>query len=504
MHNQIHNPLLYLIFIPIIFAANSTSGTAIYYVSPTGSDSASGALTAPFKTIQKGLNTLHAGDTLYIRGGVYKEKLVLDSSGTAYGYITVSGYPGEQPVIDGAGIPVPNNDGLIKISGGSFIKLSNLTVRNSAEIGVYLTNTGPARPTNNILSGLTVLNSGDAAIKAQRVSYLTVEKSLARDCVSSGIGIWTSDHVEVDGNTIINCRWKSQAAGGHEESLTISKTNNFEVLNNELYFEGSENSSPGITVKQSSFQGSVHHNYLHDFPEDSAIYVDAEDAGLNGTPTLHDVDVYANRIERVTSGINVGSEWNDDISGIVENVNIYNNLITQASYTGIRFGDIHGNGPRKNIHVYNNTIYDSGGSGGAGVLIRTTNIQNIIIRNNIVVPGPTYTTAMIKLGVPSVAYQVTADHNIVLGSTICPQEFPNCVNFISGNIQLDPQFVNAPGGDFHLKSNSPAINAGVTLSPVTTDFDGVSRPQGPAYDIGAYEYHPASTSTSSLTITVKP
>ena len=36
-------------------------------------------------------------------------------------------------------------------------------------------------------------------------------------------------------------------------------------------------------------------------------------------------------------------------------------------------------------------------------------------------------------------------------------------------------------------TGSPAINAGVTLSTVTTDFDGVSRPQGGVYDIGAYE-----------------
>ena len=44
--------------------------------------------------------------------------------------------------------------------------------------------------------------------------------------------------------------------------------------------------------------------------------------------------------------------------------------------------------------------------------------------------------------------------------------------------------------DFHLQSSSPAINAGMTLtSDVTTDFDNISRPQGPAFDIGAYEWH---------------
>jgi chitodextrinase len=56
--------------------------------------------------------------------------------------------------------------------------------------------------------------------------------------------------------------------------------------------------------------------------------------------------------------------------------------------------------------------------------------------------------------------------------------------------------VNAPpatpaspiASDFKLLSNSPAINTGFSGSWVTTDGRGVTRPQGGAYDIGAYEY----------------
>jgi hypothetical protein len=57
----------------------------------------------------------------------------------------------------------------------------------------------------------------------------------------------------------------------------------------------------------------------------------------------------------------------------------------------------------------------------------------------------------------------------------------------SGNItSSDPLFVNWWSG-WHLQTGSPAINAGLTLGSVTSDFDGVSRPQGGAYDMGAYE-----------------
>ena len=58
-------------------------------------------------------------------------------------------------------------------------------------------------------------------------------------------------------------------------------------------------------------------------------------------------------------------------------------------------------------------------------------------------------------------------------------------------------FVNAAAADFHLQSTSPAIDAGKNLSAgdgyhsVTDDFSGTARPQGSAYDIGAFEFVPA-------------
>jgi hypothetical protein len=53
----------------------------------------------------------------------------------------------------------------------------------------------------------------------------------------------------------------------------------------------------------------------------------------------------------------------------------------------------------------------------------------------------------------------------------------------------DPTLVNALAFNLQLLAGSPAIDAGVTLSYVTNDFLGVSRPQGAAYDIGAFEFH---------------
>jgi hypothetical protein len=51
----------------------------------------------------------------------------------------------------------------------------------------------------------------------------------------------------------------------------------------------------------------------------------------------------------------------------------------------------------------------------------------------------------------------------------------------------DPLFCNINKSDFHLNSGSPAIDAGVTLG-YTIDFDGKHIPNGPAPDIGPFEY----------------
>ena len=52
----------------------------------------------------------------------------------------------------------------------------------------------------------------------------------------------------------------------------------------------------------------------------------------------------------------------------------------------------------------------------------------------------------------------------------------------------DPLFVN-PVSDFHLQAGSPCIDQGLSLPQVTHDYDGISRPQGKGYDMGAYEKH---------------
>ncbi|MCK5802840.1 MAG: right-handed parallel beta-helix repeat-containing protein [Lentisphaeria bacterium] len=72
-----------------------------WFVSTTGSDTDAGTLAAPFRTIQKGVSTLGPGDTCYVRGGVYRESVVLSSSGEKGRPIRIRTFPGELVVLDG-------------------------------------------------------------------------------------------------------------------------------------------------------------------------------------------------------------------------------------------------------------------------------------------------------------------------------------------------------------------------------------------------------------------
>ncbi|WP_413314213.1 SUMF1/EgtB/PvdO family nonheme iron enzyme [Prochlorococcus sp. MIT 0703] len=84
-------------------AANAANSPYEYYVSNDGDDANLGTIDAPFETIQHAINQVGAGDVVNIRGGIYREELLLeDIHGTAENRITFKGYEGEDVLITGA------------------------------------------------------------------------------------------------------------------------------------------------------------------------------------------------------------------------------------------------------------------------------------------------------------------------------------------------------------------------------------------------------------------
>lgn len=102
---------------------------AEYYVATNGNDGANGSLDAPWRTINRGANALSPGDTLYVRGGEYRERVIISSSGSIDAPITVRNYAAESPAIDGGGVSIPTYGGLLDITGHNVV-VDGLTVRN--------------------------------------------------------------------------------------------------------------------------------------------------------------------------------------------------------------------------------------------------------------------------------------------------------------------------------------------------------------------------------------
>jgi parallel beta-helix repeat protein len=156
----------------------------------------------------------------------------------------------------------------------------------------------------------------------------------------------------------------------------------------------------------------------------------------------------------------------------------YNNLIwNNPSGIFVEYG-------ASNTGLYNNTIYNSTNANDFAIRIGYSGgASNTTVENNLI-----WQTA----GSDAIAnYGTGTVCSYNLGDKVMQNEGTGSGTFSHNLVgsSYNPLFVNAAAADFHLQSSSPAINAGTLLALVATDFDGVSRPQGGAYDIGAYEYH---------------
>ena len=128
--------------------------------------------------------------------------------------------------------------------------------------------------------------------------------------------------------------------------------------------------------------------------------------------------------------------------------------------------------------LINNTLV---GNGEIGVVV-DSDIPDLTLTNNIIV-SHTVGISVTEGATATVSYMLWDgnDTDIGGGGTI------NHTHPVYGN----PAFVDPPSHDYHLAVGSLAINAGdpAGVPPAPDhDRDGVTRPQGVAVDIGAYEW----------------
>ena len=118
--------LIVYIFINMVIAGFlicNYSYANTYYVAKTGNDTTgNGSLSSPYLTVQKGINMAYAGDTVFVKPGVYRERLTFPRSGSSGNPIVLRGEidstTGEKlAVIDGGTLLT----GWTKVAGGGNI-----------------------------------------------------------------------------------------------------------------------------------------------------------------------------------------------------------------------------------------------------------------------------------------------------------------------------------------------------------------------------------------------
>ncbi|MBC7231944.1 MAG: right-handed parallel beta-helix repeat-containing protein [Chloroflexi bacterium] len=421
-------------------SAGARGAGRIYYVAPNGNDNHPGTIDQPWRTIQKAANTLTAGDTVYIRAGTYRERIIPLHSGSPGSEITYAAYPGETPTLDGSGIALPDDlAGLFEIAEQSWVRLTGLRVIHA----------GPF--------------SNNAAILVRNSDHITIENCTTFHTASSGIGVWGSQQIVVAGNTV-----EQAGVGGGQECITVAGTSNFEVRDNSVL----DCQKEGIDAKDGSSNGLITGNVVS-CPRAVGIYVDAWDK-----PT-HDITVSRNIVfdSEESAGFAVASE----MGGLLTNIRLENNIAYCNHTYGIEISYCcSASHPMDTIVIINNTLYDNGVGWGGGIIADNAQAQNVIIRNNIASQNLTFQLA-VAADVP--AGNVTVDHNLIDGYRGYEDEV-----YGEDYVEGDPCFVDVASADFHLHSDSPAIDRGSAAGAPNVDMDDDPRPIGVGYDIGADEY----------------
>ncbi len=365
-----------------------------YYVSTSGSDSASGTQSQPWLTLQHASDVAVAGDTVLVNDGTYAGFCNWDNSGTAALPITYKAN-GSNVIINSRN---PSTSDNINIENVNYIVVDGFKVQNSPRAGIRIVN-----------------NTG----------------VIVKNCICSN-----------------NTEWGIFTAFAFQ----------IQILNNTCY--GSTNQH-GIYVSNS--------NLAHD------------------APIVRGNTCYNN----YQNGIQLNGDLYSGGDGIIQDALIENNIVHDNGWKGFSLISMQDSIVRNNL-VYNNGTRNAGAGGihlveepGTGQHSSNNTVDN----NTVIEPR----IAGIRMN--SGSTNNTVFNNIVISSSqIIDEDGGNLVDTTSNvrSTSTTGLFVNAASNDYHLILSSSAKDTGKSSynskSAPTQDCVGESRPQGSAYDVGAYEY----------------
>jgi hypothetical protein len=425
----------------------------IYFVATTGNDEGNdGSFAQPWRTVAHAKNTIAAGDTVYIMDGV--TETAEDTYGAVLS-IETSGAQGAPKALVAyhAAIATIGSDGL--------------------EFGIRVPNIGIV---------------ADDWVIAKLVLRGQVE--------AVEIGGDGSSHWRVVGNDI-SC----PVGDGQTGCFTAALASDIDFLGNEVHGVSRQGSQPSKQYHAVYFTTDTNHvevgwNHIHDNDTCRAIQFHSSplcvpECGPSDTTGFnqYDLSVHDNLIHGdVCDGINFATV--DPSHGPVR---AFNNIIYDvgrgpsppdgdANYAGIFVAGGTNTGPdgTGDVEIFNNTLYDCGarGESDAGAFGRGPGSPGLFmhLQNNIIhaVGDEDYVAPSSNIAL------ITGTHSLWFGAGGGP-------TFLTDNVNADPLFLGLAFRDFRLQADSPAVDAGINTG-IDRDFTGVSRPQGLAFDIGAFEF----------------
>lgn len=410
----------------------------IYCVSNSGADSNAGTFSAGcWQTMAKAIHTMAAGDISYVESGV------------------------QQTATDNY-----NADLAIASGGTSILNPISLIAYPSASV---------VAGTNSVAYGVrTPQTSGTK-------SYWVVGGISLR-------GIAALDLAYVDGWRVIANDFSCPQGSGESACFHTDTTTNLAFYGNYVHNIGDQAGS--IDKYYHAVYFSTNSNHI-DVGWDTVIPNPTHSTSQGGCRAIQfystggsdqfDLHVHDNLVhDAICDGINFATVNADN--GAVE---AYNNVVYHAgtgpdpadgaaNYTCVNAGT--SGSPANSIEIYNNTFYDCGSrgtsGGGAFSLYAATRLRNNITYQ---LSGESY------LASEAGGSSLSGFNNEWFGLGNGPSQTTQSVN-------ADPKFTSTSAPDFHLQSGSPAINSSTAVTTLTGDHDGVVRPQGTGYDIGAYEF----------------
>ena len=419
-----------------------------YYVSPTGNDANPGTASAPFRTFAKANSLLTAGSTLYIYAGVYNQQLKITKSGTSDAWITVRPL-GTPVVIDRLYTASPGLD-----VRASYVKITNLVVRNSGDVCVNLAGTNITVDSLVVYTcashGIQANNSIIVRILNSRV-FNTVRSNGARNLASgwgSGIKVRESNSVLIQGNTVYN---------NYGEGLG-TRGINIVIRGNVVY------NNYSVNIYTNSENALIERNFVYCTPNSGF--------ERNGLPAV---------------GIGLAEEYFAGWGARLKNARVINNIVGYCRhgvrYMGADAGVI--GGGLKNSVIAHNTMY---GSTNAALSIVYESAQaGNLIANNIIWQAQNNLTAIDNP--VGLAFQNN------LWKVAPPAAFRN-----PGDRYGDPRFATSPAysaESYRPSGASPAANAAANLG-IVNDYFAISR--GPAYDIGAIQFSNSNVAANTQTL----